>query len=606
MDYKSTNKPSLPSWVILSIVLFIIILFVIIGVISYFVFKPSKAVLPDNLVSLSGERENGVVNTDISPATTREPNQNNDGLSNIRDSQINTTDLISSFINQKVDVMNHNAYLRTLQDPDQDKDGLSDIAESLIYKTDPRKYDSSGTGIGDGQYIYNLYKEAFETSDESALIAYRSNFAQYKHLISSSTKAAEFLRIASVEEIFNMRALQTYNLYVGLSDELKRVVIQALDARQNGDYKKSLDLLQSLLLTYPDSAVLKYHLGLTFHGMKQYEKAISIYESIIDNPTLKSPLLYSDIASAYIAIGNGYKFVEYMRKSMKEFPEDLNQYTKLAAYYQDMNQLDNAVAVLNEGLKIEPRYGDYYNMLAIIAHLRGDAKRELALYQKAVSYDFRYAPAHVNISIIYEEVNNDLEGALVEALIAMEIDPTPFRVSRVVTLYSSLGQNVLSQRYENELLGMKDIDAASYNSLGLKYMDANNYQKAETYLRKAIATDPTLPNPYNNLGIVLASTNRQDEAGTSYKKAIDLNPNYANAYSNLGIYYTDKKQYSQAIESFNTASRLNPNLWRPYQGIAYVYRMLNDIPNEKLYYEKAVRYGCNDPVVIERLKVLSQ
>jgi len=387
---------------------------------------------------------------------------------------------------------------------------------------------------------------------------------------------------------------------------LKIIVIQALEIRQKGDYQRSLDILQSALSENPDSAVLKYHLALTYHDMKQYDKAIGIYRSIENDPTLKSPLLYSDIASAYLAMGSSDKFVEYMQKSIKEFPEDLNQYSKLASYYQSQNQLDKAEEVLNEGLKIEPRYADYYNSLAIIAHSRGDVKNELDLYQKAVFYDFRYAAGHENISILIEEMQNDLKGALTEALIALEIDPTPFHVSRVMMLYGELGENAQSQKYEDELLGMKNIDASSYNSLGLKYLDVNSYQKAETYFRKAIATDPTLPNPYNNLGIVLDSTGRVDESAVSYKKAIELNPNYANAYSNLGIYYTEKKQYTDAISNFNMAIKLNPNLWRPYQSIAYVYRMLNDTANEKLNYEKAVQNGCKDPAVIDRLRILSQ
>lgn len=555
------NRPTFPLWAIVMIILLVLTFMIIVGGVVYYAYNPSLAAIPG--------------------------------------------DILSVFVKKKADVINHSIYLYTINDPDQDKDGLSDKAETQIYMTDPSKADSNGSGVDDGQYIYNIYKKAFDTGDEGPLLPYRANLARYKKSIASSSTALQFVGIVSNKEMFIIKSLETYNLYVGLPADLKQIVIQAMDVRQRGDYQKSLDLLQSAISVNPSSSILKYHLGLSYHGMKQYDKAIAIYESIVNDPTLKSPLLYSDIASAYLSLFNGDKFVENMRRSIKEFPDDLIQYSKLATYYQSKNLLDYAEKVLKEGLKIEPRYADYYNSLAIISNRRGDLKGELGYYQTAVSYDFRYAVGHRNLSILYQEMYNDLKGALTEALIALEIDPTPSHVSGVMEIYGELGQSAQSQEYENELLKMENIDAPSYNSLGLKYMDANNFTKAEIYLRKAIAADPTLPNPYNNLGIVLVSTGREDEGAASYRKAIELNPNYANAYSNLGIYYTGIKDYSKAITNIETAIKLNSNLWRPYQSIAYVYRQLGDSVKEKYYYEKAIDHGCKDPAVIERLKVLN-
>lgn len=556
------NKPTFPIWAIVLIVVFCLVFVGLVGSIIYFAYNPSIAAIPEKIVSL--------------------------------------------FVKQKVDVITHSIYLHKLQDPDKDKDGLTDIAETQIFGTDPSENDSNATDMSDGEYIYDVYTKAFATGNETPLTQYRANFTKYHQLLATSTVATQLIGVPSLEAFFDIRALETYNLYVGMSDNVKQIVNIALEARQKGNYQQSLDLLQGALQKNPDMAILKYHLALTYHDMKQYDKALSIYGIIENDSVVKSPLLYSDIASAYFGMGNNDKFVEYMRRSITEFPEDLNQYSKLASYYKDQNQLDSAIEILNEGLKIEPRYADYFNSLAIIDHLKGDVQGEFDLYQKAISYDFLYGAGHYNLALLYEEIRNDLQDALTEARIALEIDPTPSRTALVMSIYAELGQSAQSSKYENQLLSMSNIDASSYNSLGLKYMDANNYIKAETYLRKAIATDPTMPNPYNNLGIVLASTGRADESAVSYKKAIGLNPNYANAYSNLGIYYTGKKQYSQAIDSFNAAIKLNPNLWRPYQSIAYVYGLMNDRVKEKYYYQRAIDSGCTDPAVISRLKILNR
>lgn len=555
------NKPTFPVSIIIFLSVLTLVFLTVVGGIVYFVYNPSDASIPERFAK--------------------------------------------KYIDRKVETIGHGIYLRTLQDPDKDKDSLTDLAETEIYKTDPTKLNSNRTASSDGEYVYGIYKKTFDTNDESLLAQYHQNLNSYKQSISASS-SLQLLGTVSLNDAFNIRALETYNFYVGVPEDVIQTVRDGLGARHAGDYQKSLELLQGALAKNPDSAILKYHLGLTYHNLKQYDKALSIYESIENNPAVKSPLLYSDLASANYASGNENKFIHYMELSIKEFPEDLNQYLTLASYYQDKNQLDKAVEILNAGLKIEPRYASCYNALAIISGLKGDNKTEFDLYKKAVSYDFRYAPGHLNLAILYQQYFNNPKDGLVEARIAFDLDPTPRHLAQVILTYNQLGNTTKAKELENQLLKMKDIDAGSFNDVGLMYLDQHNYSKAEFYFRKAIETDSRLSNAYNNLGIVLSSTNRSEESATYYKKAIEINPNYANAYSNLGIYYTDKKDYQSAISSFVKASQLNPNLYRPYQNLGYVYLLMGDREKAKLYYQKALDLGDKDPVVLENLKNLSQ
>ncbi len=364
-------------------------------------------------------------------------------------------------------------------------------------------------------------------------------------------------------------------------------------------------MLQGALSKDPDSAILKYHLGLTYHGMKKYDQALTIYKDIMNDSIVKSPMLYSDIASANLALDNDIEFISYMELSIKEFPEDLNQYLTFARYYQDKNQLNKAEEVINKGLKIEPRYASFYNALAIISAFRNDTKTEFDLYKKALSYDFRYAPSHLNLSIIYDQKYYDPKSALTEAKIAMELNRNARHISRVVDIYNELGQYAKSRALEAELLKMPDIDGKSYNDLGLMYMDKKDYKQAEIYLRKAIALEPRLSNAHNNLGIVLASTGREEESSVSYKKAIEINPNYANAYNNLGIYYTNTGKYPEAQAALEKAIQLDHNTYRQYQNLGALYRLKNNREKMIFYYKKAVELGSNDPAILDFLKTVN-
>jgi tetratricopeptide (TPR) repeat protein len=506
------------------------------------------------------------------------------------------------------DKFDHTVYLMLPDYPDKDKDGLEDsVAETIIYGTDPKKFDSRGDGQGDGEYIYNIYRKAYRDNDTAALTQlkqFESNLTKY-YLTPTNIIYKRSIINASLEETFNIHSSETYNFYIGLPSELTKMIRQALNFRLNNEYQGSLKLLRDTISANPDLPVLNYHLALTYHGMKNYNEAIPLYENLITNATIKSPLLYNDIASAYYGLGNDEKYIEYMEFSIKNFPENLDQYIKYSNYYQEKKQFGKAEEVLNKGLLIEPSYAPYYNELGIIAGVTGDNNKEFNLYKKAVSSDFRYARGHQNLAILLDEYYDKPEDGLVEARIAFDLDPSPYHLSQVLMLYNKTGNTLKAKELEEQLLKMENVDGVSFNNLGLMYLDRKNYPQAEQYFRKAIKVSPNLSNAYNNLGIVLSDTGRNEEAYINYKKAIEINPNYANAYSNLGVYYTDNMLYEKAIESFLKAIEINPGLYRTYGNIAGVYYTLGDKVSAKKYYQKVYDLGSREQYVINRVKELS-
>jgi Flp pilus assembly protein TadD len=58
-------------------------------------------------------------------------------------------------------------------------------------------------------------------------------------------------------------------------------------------------------------------------------------------------------------------------------------------------------------------------------------------------------------------------------------------------------------------------------------------QQAETYARRAIELDPSLPDAHTTLGVILASVGRKKEAIESWKQAVALDGEQFNALYNL-------------------------------------------------------------------------
>ncbi len=437
---------------------------------------------------------------------------------------------IANIVNSRTAPVIHSFYLRTLKNPDKDNDGLEDdIAEKSIYKTNFRSYDSQKSGISDGKYIYDVYVEAIKNNDEATLSMFRQKAGLHKG------------EDTSLEGVFSTRGLQMYNFYIGSLIELRDPLRQAEKYQAEGKITESVKFLEALLVEHPNDPLVLYNIGRAHHKLKDYSKALSIYMDIVNNPAVKSPLLYYDIAAANDGLGNKDLYVQYLERSIDEFPEELQQYLTLASHFEQKNFLDKAIEVISKGIIVEPRYVAFYNFLAIIAGKKNDHKTEFLLYEKAIAQDFRYTSGHHNLSILYEQYYRDLESALIEARIAHELEPDNMRyIARLVLLYSRLGNSEKSLELETMLLKRGDLDSGANNSLGLKYLYSQKYTQAESYFLKEIELSIDIKNTHNNLGTIYALLNDFALAEKYFKKAIEIDPLYSNPHHNLGSIYMNR------------------------------------------------------------------
>ena len=111
--------------------------------------------------------------------------------------------------------------------------------------------------------------------------------------------------------------------------------------------------------------------------------------------------------------------------------------------------------------------------------------------------------------------------------------------------------------------------------MGNKYFRSGQYQKAETYYRKAIDKKPTMEG-YYNLGNALAFQDQDSTAFEMYKKAVaepsDNALKKSHIYHNMGnlTYVSALREmntggqnasqgFQQAVDLYKSALRLNPN-----------------------------------------------
>ena len=110
-----------------------------------------------------------------------------------------------------------------------------------------------------------------------------------------------------------------------------------------------------------------------------------------------------------------------------------------------------------------------------------------------------------------------------------------------------------------------------YNSLGVAYRDAGQYDMATKNYNIAIALNPAYSEAYYNRGIIYTKEELPDNAVEDFTKAIAVNPKLYQAYYNRGVCFFNKGMINEAIEDFNAAIAINPYYLEAYfnRGLAY-------------------------------------
>lgn len=90
---------------------------------------------------------------------------------------------------------------------------------------------------------------------------------------------------------------------------------------------------------------------------------------------------------------------------------------------------------------------------------------------------------------------------------------------------------------------------AAHNTLGSRYIELQQYEKAATEFQKAIDLDPRITQPFNNLSVALFLLQRYADAEIAARRSLGLDPHNSTARYMLGcVLATEKRNPSEAME----------------------------------------------------------
>ena len=181
-------------------------------------------------------------------------------------------------------------------------------------------------------------------------------------------------------------------------------------------------------------------------------------------------------------------------------------------------------------------YANVYNMLGVIANLRGATERAVELFQRALAINPSYSEAQMNLAITLADTGAyeaaAAEMAKLQAREPAETGrPSPAILGKLANAHADL--------------------ARTYHALGM-------YTEAIGEYDKALGLCPDFPDIHNRRA--LSCRELQDYAGAtaSLRRALELNPDYVEAYVNLGQLHYQMGNLTEARAAWERALELDP------------------------------------------------
>jgi tetratricopeptide (TPR) repeat protein len=158
---------------------------------------------------------------------------------------------------------------------------------------------------------------------------------------------------------------------------------------------------------------------------------------IVETPQLESPMtgvavpaepesidfhqqLYGQ-ALAALKKGDTEEALLLLKQLSQETPDKPQLFTNLGLAYFQLQQSELAERAFGQAIARNPEDAVAYNHLGILQRRKGLFQEALVQYQRAIEIDSNYALAHFNLGILFELYLQDLEKALQQYRIYLDL-----------------------------------------------------------------------------------------------------------------------------------------------------------------------------------------
>jgi len=403
--------------------------------------------------------------------------------------------------------------------------------------------------------------------------------------------------------------------------ESEYAIVLAKSLLYQGHTTEALQVYREALERDPSNSELRINYAevLIFSG--KYDDAIGILQRILaEQPRNLEALRLT--AQAHRRAGRRAEAIETLRSALRQSSPDegLNVRFVLAQTYEEIGQVDEAIATYEEILKVllapdgtaPERHREAVemvltNMALAYRHAgrREEAFRTFERMRRILGEKNPRADLLI-VDTFREERNFEAMLAHAQEAAARYPEERRFRLLQAQAL-GRLGRLDEALRLLDGLLtGLsEDIEVLSTKALVLS--DAERYAEAEAVMREALQRDPRNNGLLIQLSLIQERLGRFAEAEATLRQVLERDADNATALNNLGYYLAERgERLEEALELIRRAVNIEPNNGAFLDSLGWVYFQMGQLDEAERYLEQAVLYQPRDATIHEHLGDLHQ
>jgi len=287
------------------------------------------------------------------------------------------------------------------------------------------------------------------------------------------------------------------------------------------DASTALALYREMVDEAPDSAQLRFNIGLAYEGIGDAAGARKAYLRATDvDPGLAEAWL--NLGAMAEREGDHARALQSYRAGLRHAEADPQLFAATIGVLRKLGRHDEAVREARSAIKTNGNNVDAYNNLGLVYLEQGKLELAQFIYQRALS-----------------AIPDADSNALVHA-----------NLGRV---YLAQGKIALAEKkFQDALLKDNDLVVAMM-FLGQLYTQNRNWEGTIAVLERARELERDNAAIRVNLGIGYRGLGRMEESEASYKKALELDESLIETHLNLALLYGDSlQQFEKAYEALDT------------------------------------------------------
>ena len=245
-------------------------------------------------------------------------------------------------------------------------------------------------------------------------------------------------------------------------------------------------------------------------------------------------------------------------KEAMEIEEDLEMMSHLATAYTQVNQLDEARAVIVRMTQIAPQEAVHFLSLAHLCYMQEDYRSMDEACKQALAVNDRHPVAYYLSAKAAIGLDNAIQAiAMLTKAIMLKEDYTEAYQLRAEVLWG-MRQAKDAMEDVDKLLALNEEDESALLLKGEIMAVTEGAEQAMQLIDGVIAMNPFNEKAYLLNGNLLLAQKEFDQAIAVYDEAIEINPNFAQAYHERGRAKLEKGDKDGSVDDMKKTIELAP------------------------------------------------